>query len=130
MLYSLYKSLVYGLLKMKKNLEEKNWVEKITYEEVCEEVLLSLMDEKMSKVAPSLSKEELIKEFNKLKNMILKNSGDFEVKREQLIQEYKRQDLYDESTDPKVIAQRNLMDAKSNSPVQSSSNDKKINFGF
>jgi hypothetical protein len=129
-LYSFYKSLVYGLLKMKKNLEEKNGVEKITYEEVCEEVLLSLMDEKMSKVAPSLSKEELIKEFNKLKNMILKSSGDFEVKRDQLIQEYKRQDLYDESTDPKVIAQRNLIDAKSNSPVQSSSNDKKINFGF
>jgi hypothetical protein len=115
---------------MKKNLEEKNGVKKITYEEVCEEALLSLMDEKMSKVAPSLSKEELIKEFNKLKNMILKSSGDFEVKRDRLIKEYRSKEIYDESTDAKGIAQRNLMNVKSKFNTKSSVDDGDLNHGY
>ncbi len=114
---------------MKKNLEEKNGVKKITYEDVCEEALLSLMDEKMSKVALSLSKEELIKEFNKLKNMILKDFGDFEVKRDQLIKEYRSKEIYDESTDIKRIAQRNLMNVKSKLNTKSSVDDGDLNFG-
>lgn len=115
---------------MEENLEEKKEVKKITYEEVFEEALLSFIDEKMSKVAPDLSKEELKKAFNKIRNAVLNNQKSFEIARDKLIGEYKAKGIYDESTDPRVIETRKLMDAKSTSLASRSSNADKINFGF
>ncbi|HZF70948.1 hypothetical protein [Sulfuricurvum sp.] len=114
---------------MEENSKEKKEVKKITYEEVCEEVLLALMDEKMSADASSLSRKELRKAFYRIKKDVLKNPLDFEKERGKLIGEYKSNGLYDEDTDPKVIETRDLMAVKSTSPTSYSSDTDKINFG-
>lgn len=115
---------------MEENSKEKKEVKKITYEEVCEEALLSFIDEKMSKDASCLSKEELRKAFNKIRNTVLDNPKAFENTRDKLIGVYKSKGLYDEDTDPKVIETREKMAKKSKLGFNSSINEGDVNPGW
>lgn len=115
---------------MEENIKEKKEVKKITYEEVCEEVLLALMDKKMSSDVSSLSRKELRKAFYRIKKDILKNPLDFEKERSKLIGEYKSKGLYDESTDPKKIQTNDIMDKKSKFGINSSNDEGTVNPGW
>lgn len=115
---------------MKENIKEKKELKKITYEEVCEEALLSLMDEKMSNIVPSLSNKEFIKEFKKLKNTVLKSPKSFEDKLYPLIGVYRSKSFYDESTDPRTRAQQKLMDIESNLNRRSAIDENELNYGL